>query len=64
MEKTKKEHLKMIVEDLVADLLYYDRKECESVSREDIAKFMKTGEVTSKEIVKWFKNELEKSWQV
>ena len=38
LEEEKLQHLKNMGEDRVSDLLYYDRKECEYVTREDIDK--------------------------
>ena len=58
---TKKEIFKGCVEDCIVDLLFYDRKECEDLTQEDIAELEK--EVTPGEIIGWFSDELFKQWE-
>ncbi len=45
-------------EDLVGRLLYYDRKDDEELSREDVDEMLTSGEVTKEMIVSWFAEEL------
>lgn len=48
------ESLKNSTADLVGRLLYYDRKEDEDLSREDIDEMLASGEVTREMILGWF----------
>lgn len=48
------------VRDLVSDFLYYDRKEDEDLSSEDIGAAIGSGEVTIEELVEAFRKELKK----
>jgi hypothetical protein len=43
------------VEDLVSDLLYYDRKECEDLKMGQIESVIENGEITIDEMVERFK---------
>ena len=56
--KTKKEIAVAIIKDTVADLLYYDRKEDEEMSREDIQRVFDDGLLTIDEAVALFREEL------
>lgn len=47
------------VKDLVADLLWYDRKEDEDLPRGAIEKAIEDGEITAEEIIEQFRVELE-----
>lgn len=44
--------------DLVADLLYYDRKEDEDLPRGKIEELVERGTVSERDIIGWFKDEL------
>ena len=46
------------VDDLVADFLYYDRKEDEELPQEAIYKAIKGGDITEDEIVERFRQSL------
>jgi len=52
--ETKKAALLSRVPDLIADFLYYDRKECEDVSVDDVKDLVNYGHITREEIVKEF----------
>lgn len=54
----KKEILLGYIEDAVADLLYYNRRNDEDLSIDDITDLLGTGEVTIKELVNVFETEL------
>ena len=62
--KSKKEYLMGAVDDLVLDLVYYNRKEDEDLSREDVDEMFRNGEVTPKEIIDAFSKELNKYCEV
>ncbi|MEE9374509.1 MAG: hypothetical protein V3V00_15750 [Saprospiraceae bacterium] len=53
-----KEKILKTVSDLVADFLYYDRKEDEELPKGSIEKAIHDGEITIDEIVERFKSEL------
>ena len=53
-----KENITNSSKDLVADLLYYDRKEDEELSVDDINNAFKDGTITVDEAVEIFKDEL------
>lgn len=53
-----KETILETVDDLVADFLYYDRKEDEDLPLGDIQKAIATGKISADEIVERFKSEL------
>jgi len=46
------------VEDLVADFLYYDRKEDEELPRGEIERMIKDGDITIQEILDLFQHVL------
>jgi hypothetical protein len=50
------------ITDMCSDFLYYDRKEDEELSPEDIDDAIESGAITIEEIVQHFKSELEKSF--
>jgi hypothetical protein len=52
--------LKDTVDDLVADLLYYDRKEDEQLSRSDLYRMFANEWISKDEIVRWFKEALDR----
>ena len=49
-----------MIEDMISDFLYYDRKEDEDLPRGEIEKMVKSGELTVDEIVEKFREELTK----
>jgi hypothetical protein len=59
----KRDLLQAAVKDLVADLLWYGRKEDEELTRAVMAEIQERGLVTTKEVVRWFEDELEEKWQ-
>ncbi len=56
--KTKKQRVLDIVSDLVGQLMYYDRKEDESLPVGEIEQMVIKGEITSAEIIDCFATEL------
>jgi hypothetical protein len=58
---TQKEYILATVKDLCADFLYYDRKEDEDLSDEDIEDAVKNGIITIDEIVETFREVLVKN---
>lgn len=58
--KSKKVVFFATIEDLVAELLYYDRKEDEELSVSDVQTLFKSGEVNIDEVADWFKLQLNK----
>lgn len=54
-----KENILNTIDDLCSDFLYYDRKEDEELSFDDIQEAVKSGEITLDEMVERFKNNLE-----
>jgi len=48
------------VSDSVTDLLYYDRKEDESLPRGEIEEAIESGEISVEDIVNFFREELSK----
>jgi len=57
--KKKKKALLCITSNLPIKLLYYDRKECEDVSVDDISFMFKNGAISKKELVKAFSDGLD-----
>jgi len=55
-----KTSVKNIISDMVADFLYYDRKEDDQIGVGDIDKLTRTGKMTVDEMTNVFRNELEK----
>lgn len=62
-ESERKEQLRGLLEgnvqDLVGDLLYYDRKRDEDLPLEDLEEMLDKGWVTVDELVEWFRAALE-----
>lgn len=58
----KKEEFLNAIEDAVADLFYYDRKDDEDLNLKDLNKLLESGEITLEEIVKTFENEIIKNF--
>lgn len=56
-----KEVILGVTGDLVADFMYYDRKEDDDLPRGAIEKAIATGVITTNEIVEKFRSELESS---
>ncbi len=55
-----KNYILATVQDLCANFLYYDRKEDDDLSAEDLEDAVKNGIVTIDEMVEEFRNQLEK----
>jgi len=55
-----KNYILATVQDLCANFLYYDRKEDDDLSAEDLEDAVKKGIVTIDEMVEEFRNQLEK----
>jgi hypothetical protein len=53
-EKTKKEKVFGLIDDLFMNWLYYDRKECEDFDPGDIEDLVSKGEITKQEIIDRF----------
>jgi Mg2+/Co2+ transporter CorB len=53
-----KELILGLIEDLVSDFTYYNRKECEQLSADDLENAILSGEVTIKEIADEFEKQL------
>jgi len=49
---------KTVVQDLVADLLYYDRKEDEDLKLGEIEEAIRLGAFSTNDVVSWFGSEL------
>lgn len=56
----RKELILTTVDDLVADFLYYDRKEDEELPRNSIEEAIANKEITVREIIQRFEQELRK----
>jgi hypothetical protein len=56
--KTRREIILSVVEDLVADFMFYDRKEDADLPRGAIEEAVEAGEVTYDEIIEVFAKEL------
>ena len=56
---TRRETILNTVDDLVSDLMYYDRKEDEDLPRGAIEEALDAGEITLDEIVQQFRKALE-----
>lgn len=54
-----KENILNTIDDLCSGFLYYDRKEDEELSFDNIQEAVKSGEITIYEMVERFKNNLE-----
>lgn len=57
---TMKQYVLDLIDDTIADLLYYDRKEDEDLPTGKIEEMIVSGEITVDEIVARFKEQLEK----
>jgi predicted RNA-binding protein associated with RNAse of E/G family len=58
-----KENIINTVKDLCADFLYYDRKEDEELSADDLIQAIEEGTVTIEEMVAEFENQLRNTLQ-
>ena len=54
--------IKATVDDLVTDFVYYDRKEDEDLSMDDLNKSVESGETTVREIVDRFESALRNTY--
>lgn len=61
--ESKKQNIIDTVSDLVGSFVYYDRKEDEDLSPEDLASCVKSGEITIDEIVEQFRTELQNAFK-
>lgn len=61
MEKLNK--LLSFTQDSIVDLLYYDRKECEEISREDVDNLIKSGELTPNKLKEAFCNAIDEVFE-
>lgn len=57
-EPSRREHIMATIEDLVADFLYYDRKEDEDLPVGEIELAIEAGEISFDEIVDTFRAQL------
>lgn len=62
MKNTKREIILATVSDMVADFVYYDRKEDIDLSMDDLNQAIKTGEITVDEICDRFKELLKENY--
>ncbi len=60
MKKSRRKLIEMTIRDLVSDFMDYDRREDEDLCTDSIEKAVDNKEITVDEMVKVFKNELEK----
>lgn len=51
-----------LIEDLVSDFTYYNRKECEQLSADQLENAIEIGEVTIKEMVDEFEKQLRETY--
>lgn len=58
-ERSRKDLILDKINDLVANFLYYDRKEDEDLSAKDIEKAVEDGEITVEDMVARFRSQLE-----
>lgn len=49
--RTRREHIEAELDDMITDLFYYDRKECEHLPVGAIEEAVKAGEITAEEII-------------
>ena len=56
---TKKDYFIRLIPDLVSTAVYYDRKECEDLSREDVDELFKNDEITLDEVTELFRKEFQ-----
>jgi predicted RNA-binding protein associated with RNAse of E/G family len=61
MNETKKTIL-LIVEDLVSGFVYYDRKECEQLSIDQLNDAVHSGLITKQEIIDEFAKHINNCW--
>lgn len=57
-----KEMILNTIDDLCSDFTYYDRKEDEQLSMEQLDEAVKSGEITIDEMVERFRKNLEKTY--
>lgn len=54
-----KQHILNTISDLCSNFLYYDRKECENLTKEQLYEAVKNNEITIDEMVDEFRKNLE-----
>ena len=59
----KKKYLLEIIPDCLSDLFYYDRKECEEVSPEDVQAMFKDGTITKEELKEVFSKAIDSCFE-
>lgn len=59
-ELADKEYVDDVISDLISDLLYYDRKEDDTLPRGHIENMIKDGELTVDELIEMFATHLKK----
>jgi hypothetical protein len=62
MAENKRQTILNTVQDLVSDFVYYDRKEDEDLSTDQMNEAIETGVITVDEIVAEFRKHLEKTY--
>ena len=55
-----KDYINDVISDMIADFLYYDRKEDDTLTRGMIEEMVKAGELTADEMVEMFRFHLSK----
>lgn len=60
---SKKQHALDLIQDLIADYLYYDRKEDEDLNRADLNHLIESGELKLEEVVAEFTRYLSEVWE-
>ena len=59
-----KEMILLTIDDLCSDFTYYDRKEDEQLSKEQLNESVKSGEITIDEMVERFRKNLEETYNI
>ena len=59
MKQDMKQTILNVIEDLCSDFLYYNRKECEYLTQEQLDESIKSGVITIDEMVAKFRKHLE-----
>ena len=61
--KTRRQHILHAVTDMVADFMYYDRKEDEDLPLESIEEAVELGEISVQEIIDAFASDLKQNFR-
>mgnify|MGYP000846215312 FL=1 len=61
--KTRRQHILDAVTDMVADFMYYDRKEDEDLPLESIEEAVELGEISVQEIIDAFASDLKQNFR-